>query len=275
MSAPSRPEPSAVLEAPAKLTVSLSVGKRRADGLHALRAEMVSVSLSDTLAFSEGEGLELDYDASVPPSSRNVPEGESNLVLAALRACGERARVRLRKRIPPGAGLGGGSADAAAALRWARGGIWSRERLLEVAARLGSDVPFCVIGGRAAVGGVGDEVEPLEFRPQRFALLTPPFGLSTAAVYARWDELGGPEGDNGNDLEPAAVAVEPRLALWRDSLAAATGGRPRLAGSGSTWFVELEPESTPAGAGIAGWAEAAGSRVPIHVVSALEGHPLS
>jgi 4-diphosphocytidyl-2-C-methyl-D-erythritol kinase len=57
------------------------------------------------------------------------------------------------------------------------------------------------------------------------------------AVYKKWDELGGPTGDNGNDLEPAALAVEPRLVAYRDQLAAATGQRPRLAGSGSTWFV--------------------------------------
>ena len=63
-------------------------------------------------------------------------------------------------------------------------------------------------------------------------------GCSTVAVYRAWDRLGGPVGDNGNDLEPAALEVEPRLARWRDELAAATGLRPRLAGSGSTWFVE-------------------------------------
>ena len=71
-----------------------------------------------------------------------------------------------------------------------------------------------------------------------FTLLTPPFGVSTVAVYRAWDGLGGPAGENGNDLEPAALAVEPRLAVWRDRLAAVAGLRPRLAGSGSTWFVE-------------------------------------
>ena len=77
-----------------------------------------------------------------------------------------------------------------------------------------------------------------------FTLLTPPFGCSTVAVYRAWDEMGGPSGDGGNDLEPAALVVEPRLARWRDELADATAGRPTrrrrasLAGSGSTWFVE-------------------------------------
>ena len=71
-----------------------------------------------------------------------------------------------------------------------------------------------------------------------FTLVTPPFGCSTPAVYRAWDEMGGPAGDHGNDLEPAALRVEPRLASWRDQLGEVSGARPRLAGSGSTWFVE-------------------------------------
>ncbi len=150
----------------------------------------------------------------------------------ALRAAGRRAHVRLRKRIPVGGGLGGGSADAAAVLRWA--GITD----LNVAASLGADVPFCLVGGRAQVTGIGEVVEPLPFVEREFTLLTPPFAVFTPAVYRTWDELGGPTGDGVNDLEPAALAVEPRLARWRDTLGDATGQTPVLAGSGSTWFVE-------------------------------------
>ena len=76
--------------------------------------------------------------------------------------------------------------------------------------------------------------EPLS---AELTLVTPPFGCSTPAVYAAWDRLGGPTGDGPNDLEPAALAVEPRLARWRDELGDATGMTPVLAGSGSTWFV--------------------------------------
>ena len=72
---------------------------------------------------------------------------------------------------------------------------------------------------------------------QRFTLLTPPFGVSTPLVYQAWDRLGGLGSDGPNDLEAAALAVEPRLAAWRDRLGEATGERPALAGSGSTWFV--------------------------------------
>jgi 4-diphosphocytidyl-2-C-methyl-D-erythritol kinase len=88
------------------------------------------------------------------------------------------------------------------------------------------------------VTGVGEVLEPLPFEPCTFTLLTPPLQCSTAAVYQAWDELGGPAGEGGNDLEPAALEVEPELARWRDLLGDATGRRPVLAGSGSTWFVE-------------------------------------
>ena len=81
-------------------------------------------------------------------------------------------------------------------------------------------------------------IEPLPRHDRVFTLLTPPFGCSTPAVYRAWDELGGPVGQGPNDLEPAALVVEPRLAEWRDQLADRTGATPVLAGSGSTWFVD-------------------------------------
>ncbi len=214
-----------VIEAPAKLTLSLQVTGVRDDGLHLIDAEMVSLDLHDTLTFSDGDGLEVVGGSDAPPD-------DDNLVRRALRAVGRTAHVRLDKRIPAGAGLGGGSADAAAVLRWA--GCHD----LDLAAGIGADVAFCLVGGRAQVTGIGEQVESLAFENRTFTLLTPPVHCSTPAVYRAWDELGGPIGDNGNDLEPAALAVEPQLGRWRDALAEATGRRPRLAGSGSTWFVE-------------------------------------
>jgi len=161
-----------------------------------------------------------------------VPVDDSNLVRRALRVAGRSAAVRLHKHIPVGAGLGGGSADAAAVLRWAGVGD------LAVAASLGADVPFCLVGGRARVRGTGEIVDPLPFQARTFTLLTPPLFVSTPAVYRAWDELGGPSGGGPNDLERAALVVEPRLAVWRERLGDATGQTPTLAGSGSTWFVE-------------------------------------
>lgn len=221
------------LTAPAKLTLSLRVTGTRSDGYHLIDAEMVTLDLADSVELDpHGEGLEIVDGSGAAVPGLGPPE--ENLVSRALRACGRSARVRVVKEIPAGAGLGGGSADAAAVLRWA--GVTD----LELAARVGADVPFCVIGGRARVEGIGEIVTPLAYRPLVFTLLTPPLHCATEVVYRVWDEMGGPTGANGNDLEPAALAVEPDLARWRDELAVRTGVTPRLAGSGSTWFVEGE-----------------------------------
>jgi 4-diphosphocytidyl-2-C-methyl-D-erythritol kinase len=213
----------------AKLTLSLRVVGVRDDGMHLIDAEMVTLDLADRLEFSDGDGLDVEY---VGQATYPIPEDAHNLVSRALANVGRRARVHLRKRIPIGAGLGGGSADAAAVLRWAK----CAEPATAVA--LGADVPFCLVGGRARVTGIGEVVERLPFEYRAFTLLTPPVVVPTVDVYRAWDELGGPTGENGNDLEPAALAVAPELARWRDELGDATGLTPRLAGSGSTWFVE-------------------------------------
>jgi 4-diphosphocytidyl-2-C-methyl-D-erythritol kinase len=219
-----------VLVAPAKLTVSLRVVGVRDDGYHLIDAEMVTLDVVDTLFVGEGDGLEIVDEAS--GEGLPVETDDDNLVRRALRLCDRRARVRVHKRIRAGAGLGGGSADAAAILRWA--GYDDVRK----AATIGADVAFCLVGGRARVRGMGEIVEPLPFAVRTYTLLTPPFGCSTPAVYAKWDALGGPHGAHGNDLEPAALDVEPRLAAYRDVLAKVSGRTPRLAGSGSTWFVE-------------------------------------
>ena len=155
----------------AKLTRSLRVVGVRDDGYHLIDAEMVTLDLHDVLEIS--------------PGGRNTLPAD-NLVSRALAAAGVDAGVGLVKHIPAGAGLGGGSADAAAVLRWA--GV----RDLAVAASIGADVPFCVVGGRARVTGIGEVVSPLPFEPLTFTLLTPPLHVSTPAVYAEWDRLGGP-----------------------------------------------------------------------------------
>lgn len=210
----------------AKLTRSLRVVGVRADGMHLIDAEMVTLDFCDLLRID-------------PSGVNDLPA--SNLVSRALVAVGRSASVELVKRIPAGAGLGGGSADAAAVLRWA--GCSS----VDVAVGLGADVPFCLLGGgRARVRGIGEVVEVLPDVASVFTLLTPPLHVSTPAVYAAWDRLGGPTGvAGGNDLEPAALVVEPRLAEWRDRLGEATGSTPVLAGSGGTWFVQGEFPGVP------------------------------
>ena len=86
--------------------------------------------------------------------------------------------------------------------------------------------------------GIGEIIEPLPFVDIAFTVVTPQVACSTPAVYAKWDELGGPVGEHGNDLEPAALAIAPELNEAREALGNATGQVPRLAGSGSSWFVE-------------------------------------
>ncbi|MGA3214265.1 MAG: 4-(cytidine 5'-diphospho)-2-C-methyl-D-erythritol kinase [Acidimicrobiales bacterium] len=244
------------LRAPAKLTRSLRIVGVRDDGYHLLEAEMATIELADELEIEAGaDGFELvdelafvvGGDGAAPGDAQGrdgtgalgvstVPPGQDNLVLRALAAVGRRARVKLKKRIPAGAGLGGGSSDAAAVLRWA-GALDP-----DLAARLGADVPFCVVGGRALVTGIGERVEALAFEPFTAVLVTPALSVATPAVYKAWDTLGGPVGEHGNDLEPAALVFEPRLAWWRDLFSDVAGARPHLAGSGGTWYLERPPQ---------------------------------
>jgi len=213
------------LFAPAKLTVDLGVIGVRADGMHLIEAEMVSLSLGDRLNLEPGEGV-------VYRGAWDGVGDGNDLVSRALAMLGEQRSVVVDKRIPAGAGLGGGSSDAAAILR--AGGFDD----LAAAAAIGADVAFCLVGGRAKVGGIGEIIEPLAFVERTYTLLTPPVHCSTPEVYRRWDAMGGPTGANGNDLEPAALEVAPELVQWRERLSEHAGKPARLAGSGSTWFVE-------------------------------------
>jgi 4-diphosphocytidyl-2-C-methyl-D-erythritol kinase len=244
------------LSAPAKLTLSLKVTGIRPDGYHELDAEMVTLNLADELLLrdvalvtgTDRPHVEISMKDCLGLGSLSVPEDpEHNLIGRALKLVGRGARVEVLKRIPPGGGLGGGSADAACILRWA-GWLAAYEQgrpVLQRAASLGADVPFCLLGGHGVVRGIGEHIEPLEPLERWFALLIPPFGVSTTEVYRAWDDLArkerapsGPEARN--DLQRAALVVEPRLASWAEALRARTGKDPLLAGSGATWFVELE-----------------------------------
>lgn len=223
------------LMAPAKLTVSLRLTGVRSDGMHLIDAEMVSVDLCDTLVLTEGRGVTMDGPHA--GEMRGETDG-TDLVSAALRLVGRDGDVRVAvdKQIPAGAGLGGGSSDAAAILRWADFDD------VEAAARLGADVAFCLVGGRARVSGIGEIVEVLPDVDRTFTLLTPPVHCSTPVVYRTWDAMGGPtagpEAVDPNDLTSAAEAAFPDIVAARDRLHHATKLPARLAGSGSTWFVE-------------------------------------
>lgn len=224
------------LDAPAKLTWYLEVTGRRDDGYHLLRSEMASLDLGDRMVLEEGE----DYLRVEGPDA--VPVDDSNLVRRALILVGRRAGIVLEKRIPTGGGLGGGSADAAAILRWA-GGVPP-----EVAVTLGGDVPFCQVGGRALVEGVGEVLTPLAYEPRPVTLLLADFAVSTALVYRCYDELvsHGEVPGGTNHLEAPARLVQPYLARLLD-WARVEFGHAHLAGSGSTIFLEGHVFGDPVG----------------------------
>jgi 4-diphosphocytidyl-2-C-methyl-D-erythritol kinase len=264
--------------APAKLNLVLQVGRRRADGLHELASLFVSLDLCDELRVEAAE-----RDEVVCPQ---VPG--PNLAGAALRAFRDEAdlpplRVEIDKRIPVAAGLGGGSADAAAALR-AANALAARPlpapALRRIAATVGSDVPSQVEPRHALVTGAGEEVEPLELPEMTFVLVASPDGLSTADVYAEADRIASTRErlDPGvlrelaraplpelaarleNDLEPAALSLRPELAGTREALLDAGALAARVTGSGPTVFGVFATRAD---------AERAAARVPGSLMTGL------
>jgi len=250
-----------------KLTLSLRVLGRRDDGFHDLDALVVSLGqpqdVLEAYAVPAPGGVQIEVGPG--DAGRDIPADHTNLAFIAaekllVRAgrSGHGVRLVLRKRIPAGAGLGGGSADAAAALLAVRELLdvdVDDAGLLELAAEVGSDVPFCVRGGAARMRGRGERIDPVEIpRGLAFLVALPPFGLSTPEVYAAWDRLGGPQATRTvpsprrlagvidelvNDLEPAAEAVEPRLREFRATLESVAGNPAILAGSGSAYVVPV------------------------------------
>ena len=231
----------------AKLNLALHVRAREADGFHRIETIFAFCEHGDRLEVGEGEGLSLELAG---PFAATLTGGDDNLVMRAARALRERygvawgAALRLDKRLPVAAGLGGGSADAAATLRllvrW-----WSLDAteadLLALAVPLGADVPACLASRSARGDGKGDRLAP--WRDERVAgapvlLVNPAVPLSTAAVFRAWDgEDRGPleELDSSrNDLEAAAMALVPEVADVLEALDGATVAR--MSGSGATCF---------------------------------------
>ena len=235
------------LDAFAKLTLSLHVTGRRPDGYHELDALVVAVSEPrDELIIRPAPACSVTLTGA---HADGVPADDTNLAVRAARELGANVSIELRKGIPTGAGLGGGSADAAAVLIGApavAGLDIHRFDIERIAATLGSDVPFCLRGGAMRMRGVGDDLDPVNLPELAIVIATPPFGCSTVDVYRAWDELGGPVGETvhidglpplRNDLEPAARHVEPRLAAYKVAVERAAEAPALLAGSGSSYAV--------------------------------------
>jgi 4-diphosphocytidyl-2-C-methyl-D-erythritol kinase len=236
----------------AKINLALQVLGARRDGFHQLRTTFQTVALRDTLMFSSVRGpFEIVCD------DQSCPVDRSNLVWQAAerlwRAAGRRGapagvRVRLVKRIPVQSGLGGGSSDAAAALR-ALAKLWrvrlGRDRLRRIAVQLGSDVPFFLEGGTALGLNRGDVLRPLADTPAAWVVLVlPDFGVSTKDAYRWWDSSGRPElrrrasriGACGNDLEGPVAARHPPISRIVAALKRAGARHAAMSGSGSAIF---------------------------------------
>jgi len=253
--------------APAKLNLFLHVVGRRADGYHLLQSAFVLIDWCDTLHF-ERRG-----DRALHRHDLGDPLPADDLVLRAARAlqqasgCAWGADIAIDKRVPSGAGLGGGSSDAASTLLalnrlWGLG--WSRERLAAIALGLGADVPFFVAGRNAFVEGIGERLRPIDAPRQWYAVLKPAAGLETRAIFGHpllaahlasppADILPGfladtvtplTQGFGRNDLQPAAIAMCPDVGAAIDRLQARFGNA-RMTGSGSAVFARAGTGDAP------------------------------
>ncbi|MGB5532219.1 MAG: hypothetical protein WBN71_03840 [Acidimicrobiia bacterium] len=238
----------------AKVNLGLHVRPAGSDGIHPLRGLFQTVDWHDEITVEDAE------EDSIEVPNGGAPEDESNLAwqaIAAARKLGRTdrpTRLVVLKQIPSPAGLGGGSADAAAALHLAaRRFSVSYDDVRKLAVDLGSDVPFAFVGGTAIVTGKGEFVTPRsDAAGFALAIVVPPIVLDTSAVYRAWDGLGGPEGPAigvgalppvlreyaplANDLYPAAVAVAPEVDDWRAELAHRWGVPVVMTGSGAALF---------------------------------------
>lgn len=249
----------------AKINLHLEVVGRRADGYHELRTLFQSVALHDVVEVAAATG-----GCTVEVVEGEAPEDASNLAVRAAARLLARfaprragARIRLWKRVPLGAGLGGGSSNAATTL-WALnrllGDPASAGDLVALAAELGADVPYFLTGGTAWGTGRGDRIEPLaDLEEQEIWLVTPPVAVSTAEVFARLGPAAGqltprdtPSSimrlveagtkaradrlEAYNDLEAGVLARYPQIREARDVLIDAGGASVRLSGSGATLY---------------------------------------
>jgi 4-diphosphocytidyl-2-C-methyl-D-erythritol kinase len=248
----------------AKVNLWLNVVGRRADGYHLLDSLVAFTDLADEIEAAPADRLSLTVDGPLATALADEPE---NLVLKAARLLADRGAVsprsalRLTKHIPVAAGLGGGSADAAAALG-ALVELWRLalpvEELFDLAARLGADVPMCLAGRAALVAGVGEQLTPAPPPPPcAILLVNPGTPLPTVDVFRRregafstakplshpWNDLesfAAALAERGNDLTAAAVELRPVIADVLAALRASGAVYVAMSGSGATCFALFE-----------------------------------
>jgi 4-diphosphocytidyl-2-C-methyl-D-erythritol kinase len=238
--------------APAKVNLALHLRRRRDDGYHDLETVFAFTAFGDTIAVAPADTLSL---AVTGPFAAAAGQGSDNLVLRAARGLAEAAGVAagaaltLEKHIPVAAGLGGGSADAGAALRllnrfW--GLDWAEARLLALAAGLGADVPACVRSRTSHGAGRGDVLVdwPVDVAGTPILLVNPRVAVATGPVFAGWDRIdhgglasGAPLQSLRNDMTAAAIGIAPVIAVVLAALADTPGATlVRMSGSGATCF---------------------------------------
>jgi len=254
-----------VESAPAKVNLTLRVLGHRSDGYHEIESLVAFAEFGDRLSFAPGGGLTLTING---PTAAKAGETDGNLVLKAAREMAARrsgltlGAFRLDKRLPVAAGLGGGSADAGAALRLiARANGLTRDdpRLYAVARAIGADVPVCLDSRSRIMRGIGDILsEPLTLPALPAVLVNPGVAVATKEVFAGWASAPAPSsateltaisnlstreelleflGAQSNDLERPAIALAPVIADVLSALAALPGCRlARMSGSGATCF---------------------------------------
>ncbi len=245
----------------AKVNLWLKVVGRRTDGYHLLDSLIAFTDLADEIEVAPASDLSLEI---VGPAAASLEGDADNLVLKAARLLAGRAGVapraalRLTKRIPVAAGLGGGSADAAAALL-ALIELWRvampQEELFDLAAALGADVPMCLAGRPALASGIGERLAPVPALPScAILLVNPGVALPTPAVFGArqggfseampfgngWRDLSEFAGDlarRGNDLTEAAISLQPEVGIVLERLRQSDGvAHVAMSGSGATCF---------------------------------------
>jgi 4-diphosphocytidyl-2-C-methyl-D-erythritol kinase len=228
----------------AKINLDLRILGTDAGGYHELRTTFQSIALHDLLTFVRQRGpLVIESDDPACPAHGNIVERAASMLWQAAERPGSPSgvRVRIAKRIPVAAGLGGGSADAAAALR-ALVRLWrvrvSGKQLQEIAASLGADVPFFLQGGTARGTGRGDVLSAVVDRPRRWVVVAmPPFGVATKDAYRWFDEsVAATLKGSPNDLQAVVVAHHPEIGHLIDELKRAGASPAAMSGSGSAVF---------------------------------------
>jgi 4-diphosphocytidyl-2-C-methyl-D-erythritol kinase len=253
--------------APAKINLTLKVGRPRADGMHPLQSVVMMADVGDVIEVREADALSLeifgDFSAALDARTDNLVLRAAN-ALATAAGKAPRAAIMLEKNLPIASGLGGGSSDAAATLQ-ALNHLWklgfSSEKVIDIARTLGADVPVCFAGGAAYMTGTGETWAPISAPPLAAVLINPLKPLPTASVYRQFDamSLGSAFADapapawcdadealaqiarDGNDLMPPARALLSEIAEVETALRADPRTRyAGLSGSGATMFALMQ-----------------------------------